>query len=52
MPEAMARALGWPGTDISITDFENLCAAPNGWGSVGKDVWGDFKISKTNRVKH
>lgn len=48
MPEAMARALGWPGTDISISDFENLCADPNGWGSVGKDVWGDFKISKTN----
>ena len=48
MPEPMATALGWPNTPISITDLENLCQDPDGWGSVGKDIWGAFKISKTN----
>ena len=48
MPEPMATALGWPSTPISITDLENLCQDPAGWGSVGKDIWGAFKISKTN----
>jgi Ca-activated chloride channel family protein len=48
MPEPMAHALGWPDTAISITDLENLCSDPDGWGSVGKPVWGSFKISKTN----
>ena len=48
MPEPMATALGWPNTPISITDLENLCQDPAGWGSVGKDIWGAFKISKTN----
>ncbi|WP_235038089.1 substrate-binding and VWA domain-containing protein [Microbacterium sp. 18062] len=48
MPETMARALGWPDAEISITDLADLCQAPDGWGSVGKPVWGSFKISKTN----
>lgn len=48
MPEAMARALGYPASPVSITDLEALCADPQGWASVGKDVWGSFKISKTN----
>ncbi|GAA1956517.1 substrate-binding and VWA domain-containing protein [Microbacterium deminutum] len=48
MPEPMARALGWPGKPISITDLKGLCSDPDGWGSVGKSVWGSFKISKTN----
>lgn len=48
MPETMARALGWPGADISISDLERLCLDPDGWASVGKPVWGTFKISKTN----
>ena len=48
MPEPMARALGYPDQPISITDLERLCTDPAGWGSVGKDVWGSFKISKTN----
>lgn len=48
MPEPMATALGWPNKPLSITDLANLCQAPDGWGSVGKDVWGSFKISKTN----
>ena len=48
MPEPMAKALGWPDKPLSITDLANLCKDPAGWGSVGKDVWGSFKISKTN----
>jgi len=48
MPEPMAKALGWPDKPISITDLSQLCQNPDGWGSVGKDIWGAFKISKTN----
>lgn len=48
MPEAMATALGWPDAPISVTDLEQLCSDPGGWGSVGKPIWGSFKISKTN----
>lgn len=48
MPEPMAKALGWPDKPISITDLSQLCQDPEGWGSVGKDIWGAFKISKTN----
>lgn len=48
MPEPMARALGWPAKSLSITDLAALCQDPAGWGSVGKGVWGSFKISKTN----
>lgn len=48
VPEAMAKALGYPQTPIGISDLERLCADPAGWGSVGKPIWGSFKISKTN----
>lgn len=48
MPEPMAKALGWPEKPISISDLEGLCQDPAGWGSVGKEIWGAFKISKTN----
>ncbi|WP_395244906.1 substrate-binding domain-containing protein [Agromyces sp. MMS24-K17] len=48
VPETMAKALGWPDAEIGIADFEKLCADPAGWGSVGKPIWGSFKISKTN----
>lgn len=48
MPETMAKALGWPGKQIGIPELANLCKDPNGWGSVGKPIWGQFKISKTN----
>ncbi|QAY74787.1 VWA domain-containing protein [Agromyces protaetiae] len=48
MPETMAKALGWPDRPIGITDLERLCTDPAGWGSVGKPIWGSFKISKTN----
>ncbi len=48
MPESMAKALGYPEKPISISDIEALIANPDGWGSVGKPLWGSFKISKTN----
>ena len=48
VPETMAKALGWPNAEIGIGDFERLCQDPEGWGSVGKSLWGSFKISKTN----
>ena len=48
VPETMARALGYPASEIGISDFERLCQDPEGWGSVGKALWGSFKISKTN----
>jgi Ca-activated chloride channel homolog len=48
VPESMAKALGYPGKELGIADFEALCADPAGWASVGKPIWGSFKISKTN----
>ncbi|WP_243075358.1 substrate-binding and VWA domain-containing protein [Microbacterium sp. SS28] len=48
VPETMARALGWPDAEIGISDLAALCADPAGWASVGKPLWGSFKISKTN----
>lgn len=48
VPETMAKALGYPEKDLGISDFARLCQDPEGWGSVGKDLWGSFKISKTN----
>lgn len=48
MPESMAKALGWPNKPIGIKDLEALVVNPDGWGSVGKPLWGSFKISKTN----
>lgn len=48
VPETMAKALGWPAAEIGIADFEALCQDPEGWASVGKPLWGSFKISKTN----
>lgn len=46
VPEGMAKALGYPDKEISMKDLEKLVR--EGWGSVGKDNWGDFKIAKTN----
>ncbi|MDR1186564.1 MAG: substrate-binding and VWA domain-containing protein [Bifidobacteriaceae bacterium] len=47
MPESMAQALGWPDAEIGIKDFESMITG-DGWASVGKPLWGSFKISKTN----
>jgi Ca-activated chloride channel family protein len=48
MPEEMAKALGWPGNDISWTDIFKLAADPQGWASRGHPEWGRFKLGKTN----
>lgn len=48
MPESMTKALGYPGKPISLEDIKNLIVSPDGWGSVGKPLWGSFKIAKTN----
>lgn len=48
MPESMAKALGYPGKQIGIPEIHDLIASPDGWGAVGKPMWGSFKIAKTN----
>lgn len=48
MPESMARALGYPGKQISIKQIHDLIKNPKGWDAVGKPLWGSFKIAKTN----
>lgn len=48
MPESMAKVLGYPDKQVSIKDVQKLIAAPDGWGSVGKPLWGSFKIAKSN----
>ena len=40
VPETMATALGYPAKPIGMPDIEKLCADPDGWGSVGKPLWG------------
>lgn len=48
MPESMARALDYPAKPLGIKDLQALVSNPQGWGSVGKSIWGSFKIAKTN----
>lgn len=48
MPESMAKALGYPGKQVSIKQIHDLIKNPKGWGSVGKPLWGSFKLAKTN----
>jgi Ca-activated chloride channel homolog len=48
MPQTMATALGYPAKPIGLSEIEKLISDPNGWGSVGKPLWGSFKIAKTN----
>lgn len=48
MPESMAKALDYPAKPLGIKDLQALVANPDGWGSVGKSIWGSFKIAKTN----
>lgn len=48
MPESMAKALDYPNKDIGIKDLQKLVSNSEGWGSVGKPIWGSFKIAKTN----
>jgi Ca-activated chloride channel family protein len=48
MPESMAKALGYPAKPVGIKQIHDLIANPDGWGAVGKPMWGSFKIAKTN----
>lgn len=48
MPESMAKALGYPGKAVTMKQVHDLIKNPDGWGSVGKPIWGSFKIAKTN----
>lgn len=48
VPESMAKALDYPGKPLGIADIKGLIEDPAGWGSVGKPIWGSFKIAKTN----
>lgn len=48
IPESMARTLGYPQTPVSIAQIHDLIQNPEGWGAVGKPLWGSFKIAKTN----
>ncbi|GAA2525130.1 substrate-binding and vWA domain-containing protein [Rarobacter incanus] len=48
IPESMAKALGYPDKKITMADIHDLIVDPQGWGSVGKSMWGSFKIAKTN----
>jgi Ca-activated chloride channel family protein len=48
MPESMADALGYPDKPVSINELQALITNPEGWGVVGKGLWGDFKLAKTN----
>lgn len=50
MPEPMARALGWPATDISWTDIFTLAQDRSGWAGRGHPEWGRFKFAKTTPV--
>ena len=40
----MAQALGWPDTPISWDDLVQLSANPDGWASIGRPEWGNFKF--------
>jgi Ca-activated chloride channel homolog len=48
MPEPMAKALGWPETEIGFSDIVELANNPDGWASVGHPEWGPFRLGKTN----
>jgi Ca-activated chloride channel homolog len=48
MPKPMARALGWPRTDVSWRDLIGVVAEQRGWKALGQPQWGDFKLGKTD----
>lgn len=48
VPESMARALGYPAEPVGIQTIHDMIQNPDGWGAKGKQIWGSFKIAKTN----
>lgn len=48
MPEPMARALGWPRTQIGWKDLVAWAGDPQFWAHHGHPEWGPFRLGKTN----
>jgi Ca-activated chloride channel family protein len=48
MPEPMAKAIGWPRTDIGWRELIGLVAEQKGWEALGQPQWGAFKLGKTD----
>ncbi|MGL5809051.1 MAG: substrate-binding and VWA domain-containing protein [Nocardioides sp.] len=48
MPRPMAKALGWPQTDIGWRDLLGLALDDAGWGRYGHPEWGRFSLGKSN----
>lgn len=48
VPESMAEQLGYPEKPISYADLASYISDPAGWGALGRPLWGEFKIAKTN----
>jgi Ca-activated chloride channel homolog len=48
MPEPMAKAIGWPRTDIGWRELIGLVAEQKGWQALGQPQWGAFKLGKTD----
>ena len=48
MWKPMAEALGWPSKEIGWSDILSLANNPQGWGSLGKPQWGQFRFGHTH----
>lgn len=48
MPDLMAKALGYPTTQIGWAKILQLALDPRGWAHYGHPEWGMFKLGKTN----
>lgn len=51
MPAPMARALGWPDAEVGWKDVFDLATDPAGWGKVGHEEWGRFRLGKTDMTQ-
>jgi Ca-activated chloride channel homolog len=48
MPEPMAKAIGWPRTNIGWRELIGVVAEQKGWKALGQPQWGAFKLGKTD----
>jgi Ca-activated chloride channel family protein len=48
MWKPMAEALGWPTKDIGWKDVIRVSKEAKGWGALGHDEWGSFKLGHTH----
>ncbi|WP_117211202.1 vWA domain-containing protein [Allorhizocola rhizosphaerae] len=51
MPEKMARAMGWPATQVSWREILKRSEEPTGWAQHGHPEWGRFGFGKDNPRK-